>query len=29
MSWDNSGNKKAYIYAAHTALLVKNMPFTR
>ena len=28
MPWDNSVNKKAIIYAAHTTLDVKNMPLT-
>ena len=26
--WDNSVNKNAVIYAAHTTLGVRNMPFT-
>ncbi len=26
--WDNSVNKNAVIYAAHTALDVRNMPLT-
>ena len=28
MSWDNSVNKMAHIYAAHTTLDVRNMPLT-
>lgn len=26
--WDNSVNKNAIIYAAHTTLVVRNMPLT-
>ena len=28
MPWDNSVNKNAVIYAAHTTLDVRNMPLT-
>ena len=28
MPWDNSVNKNAVIYAAHTVLGVRNMPLT-
>lgn len=28
MPWDNSVNKNAVIYAAHTTLGVRNMPLT-
>ena len=28
MPWNNSVNKKAVIYAAHTTLDVRNMPLT-
>ena len=29
MRWDNSVNKNAVIYSAHTTLGVRNMPLTK